>query len=106
MSRRWAILCLRGPRWARRAGNTLARTRWTIRKRRWTCRYSWPIPCAGSRAIPSDWAFVLAFSFFRLAAIAQGVAKRAEQGNASSEQAVQAGRMTEMLAKLGLEVLG
>ena len=57
------------------------------------------------RPIPADWPFVLAFSFFRLAAIAQGVAKRAEQGNASSEQAVQAGRMTEMLAQLGLEVL-
>jgi aminoglycoside phosphotransferase (APT) family kinase protein len=58
------------------------------------------------RPIPADWPFVLAFSFFRLAAIAQGVAKRAEQGNASSEQAVQAGRMVEMLATLGLEVLG
>ncbi len=58
------------------------------------------------RPIPADWPFVLAFSFFRLAAIAQGVAKRAEQGNASSEQAMQAGRMTEMLAQLGLEVLG
>ena len=58
------------------------------------------------RPIPADWPFVLAFSFFRLAAIAQGVAKRAEQGNASSEQAAQAGRMTEMLANLGLDVLG
>ena len=58
------------------------------------------------RPIPADWPFVLAFSFFRLAAIAQGVAKRAEQGNASSEQAVQAGRMTGMLAQLGLDVLG
>jgi aminoglycoside phosphotransferase (APT) family kinase protein len=58
------------------------------------------------RPIPADWPFVLAFSFFRLAAIAQGVAKRAEQGNASSEQAMQAGRMTGMLAMLGLEVLG
>ncbi|MFZ2754812.1 MAG: phosphotransferase family protein [Lysobacteraceae bacterium] len=58
------------------------------------------------RPIPADWPFVLAFSFFRLAAIAQGVAKRAEQGNASSEQAVQAGRMVEMLASLGLEALG
>ncbi|MBP6626759.1 MAG: phosphotransferase family protein, partial [Arenimonas sp.] len=57
------------------------------------------------RPIPDDWAFVLGFSFFRLAAIAQGVAKRAEQGNASSEQAVQAGRMTEMLATLGLQAL-
>lgn len=57
------------------------------------------------RPIPDDWPFVLAFSFFRLAAIAQGVAKRAEQGNASSEQAMQAGRMTGMLATLGLEAL-
>jgi aminoglycoside phosphotransferase (APT) family kinase protein len=61
---------------------------------------------ATGRAIPADWPFVLAFSFFRLAAIAQGVAKRAEQGNASSDQAVQAGRMVEMLATLGLEALG
>jgi aminoglycoside phosphotransferase (APT) family kinase protein len=60
---------------------------------------------ATGRVIPEDWAFVLAFSFFRLAAIAQGVAKRAEQGNASSEQAMQAGRMTELLASLGMQTL-
>lgn len=58
------------------------------------------------RAIPSDWGFVLAFSFFRLAAIAQGVAKRAEQGNASSEQAKQAGQMVDLLAASGLKALG
>ena len=58
------------------------------------------------RPIPADWPFVLAFSFFRLAAIAQGVAKRAQQGNASSDQATQAGRMTSLLARLGVEVLG
>lgn len=55
--------------------------------------------------IPADWNFVLAFSFFRLAAIAQGVAKRAQQGNASSDQAAQAGQMTALLASLGLAVL-
>lgn len=54
---------------------------------------------------PADWPFVLAFSFFRLAAIAQGVAKRAAQGNASSDQAAQAGQMTEMLATLGRQAL-
>jgi aminoglycoside phosphotransferase (APT) family kinase protein len=54
------------------------------------------------RTIPDDWGFVIAFGFFRLAAIAQGVAKRAAQGNASSEQAVQAGQMVESLAGLGL----
>jgi aminoglycoside phosphotransferase (APT) family kinase protein len=58
------------------------------------------------RAIPADWPFVLAFSFFRLAAIAQGVAKRAQQGNASSAQAQQAGEMTAMLAQLGVQALG
>lgn len=52
-----------------------------------------------------NWGFVLAFSFFRLAAIAQGVAKRAEQGNASSERAVLAGQMTGMLAGMGLRAL-
>lgn len=57
------------------------------------------------RDIPEDWQFVLAFSFFRLAAIAQGVAKRAQQGNASSEQAMQAGQMTALLAQMGLKVL-
>lgn len=58
------------------------------------------------RAIPADWGFVLAFSFFRLAAIAQGVAKRAEQGNASSGQARDAGQMVELLAASGLQALG
>jgi aminoglycoside phosphotransferase (APT) family kinase protein len=57
------------------------------------------------RPIPADWPFVLAFSFFRLAAIAQGVARRAQQGNASSEKAAQAGQMTAMLAASGLEAL-
>jgi aminoglycoside phosphotransferase (APT) family kinase protein len=57
------------------------------------------------RAIPADWPFVLAFSYFRLAAIAQGVAKRVEQGNASSEQAAQAGAMTGLLAQAGLQAL-
>jgi aminoglycoside phosphotransferase (APT) family kinase protein len=58
------------------------------------------------RAIPSDFSFVLAFSFFRLGAIAQGVAKRAEQGNASSEQAKRAGAMTALLGELGVQALG
>ena len=57
------------------------------------------------RPIREDWPFVVAFSFFRLAAIAQGVAKRAQQGNASSDKAAQAGQMTPLLADLGLQVL-
>ena len=48
----------------------------------------------------SDWPFILAFNFFRLAAIAQGVAKRAVQGNASSAQADTTGRMVPVIAAL------
>jgi aminoglycoside phosphotransferase (APT) family kinase protein len=54
----------------------------------------------------ADWPFHLAFNFFRLAGIAQGVFKRAQQGNASSDQALAAGRMTGMLAAMGCEVAG
>jgi aminoglycoside phosphotransferase (APT) family kinase protein len=50
------------------------------------------------------WKFLLAFQFFRLAAIAQGVLKRALQGNASSEQALAAGRMTRTIAEMGAAV--
>jgi len=53
----------------------------------------------------ANWPAVLAFSFFRLAAIAQGVAKRAQQGNASSAQAEQTGQMVALLAKLGVSAL-
>jgi aminoglycoside phosphotransferase (APT) family kinase protein len=47
------------------------------------------------------WHFALAFNFFRLAAIAQGVHARALAGNASNEQAVAVGRMTGVVAELG-----
>ncbi|MGB1257039.1 MAG: phosphotransferase family protein [Thiolinea sp.] len=53
----------------------------------------------------SHWAFYLAFSFFRLAAIAQGVAKRAAQGNASSTQAGKMGQYVEPLAQMALSVI-
>ena len=58
------------------------------------------------RGIPpiSHWSFYLAFSFFRLAAICQGVLKRALEGNASSEQAHQVGALTPLLAELGLDI--
>jgi aminoglycoside phosphotransferase (APT) family kinase protein len=52
------------------------------------------------------WNFLLAFQFFRLAAIAQGVLKRALQGNAANEQALAAGRMTRTIAQLGVAALG
>ena len=49
-----------------------------------------------------DWPFYLGFSFFRLGAIAQGVAKRAQQGNASSAEASKVGAMVQPLAQLAL----
>ena len=51
------------------------------------------------------WAFYLAFSFFRFAAIVQGVAKRAEQGNASNENAGKVAAFVEPLAKMALEII-
>src|SRR3546814_12143027 len=46
----------------------------------------------------ANWPAVLAFSFFRLAAIAQGVAKRAQQGTAPNAQAEQPGQMVSLPA--------
>ncbi|MEW9796606.1 phosphotransferase family protein [Alteromonas lipolytica] len=48
----------------------------------------------------THWNFYLAFSFFRLAAILQGVVKRAHDGNASSAQASQLGSMVKPLAAM------
>jgi aminoglycoside phosphotransferase (APT) family kinase protein len=52
-----------------------------------------------------NWPFYLAFSFFRLAAIIQGVAKRAVDGNASNTRAAELGRWVEPLAGMALEVI-
>lgn len=49
----------------------------------------------------ADWNFHLAFNFFRLAAIAHGVQRRAEQGNASSAHALEAGAMARQVSALG-----
>jgi aminoglycoside phosphotransferase (APT) family kinase protein len=51
------------------------------------------------------WAFYLAFSFFRLAAIAQGVAKRALDGNASNKEAMKVGAYVAPLAMAALGVI-
>lgn len=52
-----------------------------------------------------DWHFYLAFSFFRLAAIAQGVARRALDGNASSKQAMKVGAMVQPLAQMAVALI-
>ncbi|MEW5248715.1 phosphotransferase family protein [Microbulbifer sp. 2201CG32-9] len=51
------------------------------------------------------WAFCLAFSFFRLAAIIQGVAKRAQTGNASNKNAVRMGALVDPVARFALDIL-
>lgn len=57
----------------------------------------------GIDTIP-DWNVYLAFSLFRLAAICQGVAKRAQQGNASSKNAADYGQLVEPLAATALKL--
>ena len=52
-----------------------------------------------------NWEFYLAFGFFRVAAIAQGVAKRATQGNASNASAREAGDMVGPLASMALDIV-
>jgi aminoglycoside phosphotransferase (APT) family kinase protein len=52
-----------------------------------------------------DFGFYVAFSFFRLAAIIQGVAKRAVDGNASNKNAAQLGEYVEPMAELALEAI-
>jgi aminoglycoside phosphotransferase (APT) family kinase protein len=49
--------------------------------------------------------FFIAFSFFRLAAIIQGVARRAVDGNASSGDATRVGAFVEPIAGLALEAI-
>jgi len=52
-----------------------------------------------------NWPFYLAFSFFRLAAIIQGIAKRAVDGNASNERAAVLGQWVEPLAMMADEII-
>lgn len=60
---------------------------------------------AGLAAI-ENWAFYLAFSFFRFAAILQGVLKRALDGNASNpDQAKRLGAMVPVLAEKAMVVV-
>ncbi len=52
------------------------------------------------------WKFCLAFSFFRLAAIVQGVKKRGLDGNASNpEKAIKSGERVPLMAKMGVEAI-
>jgi aminoglycoside phosphotransferase (APT) family kinase protein len=52
-------------------------------------------------AVMADWNFYLAYNLFRIAGILQGIAKRVEDGTASSAQARQAGAGARPLADMG-----
>ena len=52
-----------------------------------------------------NWSFYLAFGFFRIAGIAQGVYKRFLQGNASAENAMGLGAAVPILGKLGMAIV-
>ncbi|MCP4624926.1 MAG: phosphotransferase [bacterium] len=58
----------------------------------------------GREGIP-NWNFYLAFSFFRLASILQGVYKRGIMGNASSSEAMKRGRLAREIADLAGSLL-
>ncbi|MEE2762835.1 MAG: phosphotransferase [Pseudomonadota bacterium] len=51
-----------------------------------------------------DWHVYLAFSLFRLAAILQGVYKRALDGNAANANALQVGKRASLLAQVGWKI--
>jgi len=58
----------------------------------------------GIGVIP-NWNFYLAFSFFRFAAILQGVLKRAIEGNASSQKAFDYGALAPTLATMAVDLI-
>ncbi len=63
-------------------------------------RYCERTGLASPQALRDDWNFYLAYNLFRLAAILQGIAKRAQEGIASSAQAVSSGAGARALAQL------
>ncbi len=51
-------------------------------------------------ALKADWNFYMAYNMFRIAAILQGIAKRAQMGTAASAQAVSSGAGAKPLAQM------
>jgi aminoglycoside phosphotransferase (APT) family kinase protein len=64
-------------------------------------RYCERTGLATPASLAADWNFYLAYNLFRIAAILQGIAKRVEDGTASSAQARQSGAGARPLAELG-----
>jgi aminoglycoside phosphotransferase (APT) family kinase protein len=70
-------------------------------ERDYLARYCERTGRADPDALMADWNFYLAYNLFRIAAILQGIAKRVEDGTASSAQARQAAAGARPLAELG-----
>ncbi|EHR01042.1 phosphotransferase [Bradyrhizobium sp. WSM471] len=63
-------------------------------------RYCERTKLATPDALKADWNFYMAFNLFRVAAIMQGIAKRAEAGIASSAQAASSGASARAFAQM------
>ncbi|MGN7875635.1 phosphotransferase [Roseateles sp. 22389] len=59
---------------------------------------------ADPQLVMKDWNFYLAYNLFRICAILQGIAKRVEDGTASSAQAREAAAGARPMAELGWEI--
>jgi len=55
-------------------------------------------------ALAKDWNFYMAYNLFRMAAILQGIAKRVENGTASSEQAIKSAAGARPLAEMAWKI--
>ncbi|MBS0375988.1 MAG: phosphotransferase family protein [Proteobacteria bacterium] len=55
------------------------------------------------RRVAGHWDYYLAYNFFRMAAIVQGIRKRAELGTAAAANALEFGRGARLLAEMGWE---
>ena len=55
-------------------------------------------------AVLADWTFYMAYNLFRMAGILQGIAKRVDDGTASSSQARQAAAGARPLAEMGWQI--
>jgi aminoglycoside phosphotransferase (APT) family kinase protein len=54
----------------------------------------------------AGWEFYLVYSLFRIAAILQGIAKRAIDGTAASAEAVEVGKLARPLGEMAWAVAG
>ena len=56
------------------------------------------------REVPENWEIYVVFNLFRLAAIVQGIAKRAAEGTAANAEAEALGRKARPIAERGWEL--